>query len=107
MLESRGIASATVKEKLTIIEGNAKDGSAVGKTLLDESGRIIDQIVFGIGLFPLLAAAKIWLMTMLRRDSEIHAQSSAAHLGRSRGLPDSYGDCDIQSRKHLFSDGPG
>lgn len=65
LLDSRGIPPATVKDRLTIIGGNAKDGSAVEKTLVDENGRLVDQIVFGIGRFPFQVVARIRPMTML------------------------------------------
>ena len=38
------------RSKLVILQGNAKDGDAVAKTLVDDSGKVVDQIVFGVGM---------------------------------------------------------
>jgi NAD(P)H-binding len=52
LLANRAVSKETIDKNLVIIEGNAKDVDAVQKTLLSEPGRVVDQIVFGIGLSP-------------------------------------------------------
>lgn len=57
LLSKRGIKEDITRSKLVIIQGNAKDQEAVTKTLVDESGKVADKIIFGIGthlLFSLL-----------------------------------------------------
>ena len=49
LLSKRGIKEDITQSKLVIIQGNAKDQEAVSKVLVDESGKVADKIIFGIG----------------------------------------------------------
>ena len=50
LLSKRGVPQ-TATSKLVILQGNAKDQEAVTKTLVDDAGKVVDKIVFGIGTY--------------------------------------------------------
>ena len=50
LLSRRGV-SQPATSKLVILQGNGKDQDAVTKTLIDDSGKVVDKIVFGIGTY--------------------------------------------------------
>ncbi|KAL8713398.1 MAG: hypothetical protein Q9220_002597 [cf. Caloplaca sp. 1 TL-2023] len=52
MLEKRGLSRKVLDAKLVIVQGNAKDPEAVKSVLVDGDGKVVDQIVFGIGGAP-------------------------------------------------------
>lgn len=52
LLTQRGIPQATLESRLTIIQGDAKDASAVTKALTASTGRLVDTIVSGVGGTP-------------------------------------------------------
>lgn len=52
LLADRATSKENIDQNLVIIKGNAKDVDVVQKTLIPEPGRVVDQIVFGIGLSP-------------------------------------------------------
>lgn len=48
MLKERGLSQALLDERLVVVQGNSKDPEAIEKVLV-EDGRVVNQIVFGIG----------------------------------------------------------
>jgi hypothetical protein len=66
LLAGRGIPTTTIQAKLVVIEGNVKDTDAVQQTLLDGSGHLVNQIVFGVGIAnPLSSDIEIRLLTTM------------------------------------------
>ncbi|KAI4149300.1 MAG: hypothetical protein L6R39_002538 [Caloplaca ligustica] len=51
MLKERGLSQALLDERLVVVQGNSKDPEAIEKVLV-EDGRVVNQIVFGIGGAP-------------------------------------------------------
>lgn len=63
MLKKRGFSPALLDAKLVVVKGNAKDPEASKKAVVDGNGRMVDQIVFGIGEALLSRLATIKALT--------------------------------------------
>ena len=49
LMQDRGVSQDLIAKYLTIVPGNAKNKSDVTKLLQDEHGRVVDQVLFGLG----------------------------------------------------------
>ena len=64
LLEKRGLKKDVIQSKLVILQGNARDKDVVQKVLVDDTGKVAEQIVFGIGMC--LLTIKIHFLTLYR-----------------------------------------
>lgn len=48
-MRTKDVSQDTLDKYLSVVEGNAKDESAVRKVLVANNGEVVDTVVFGIG----------------------------------------------------------